>query len=68
MVGKLAIFAAGYVLGTRSGRQQYEQLVGLARWLVAREELQTALGLAQSAVQAAAERTQEPPSRGRRAA
>ncbi len=67
MLGKLAIFAAGYLIGARSGRERYEQLVGLARWLAAREELQSVLGMAQSALQAAAERTRERP-RGRRAA
>jgi len=66
MVGKLAIFAVGYVLGSRAGRERYQQLVELARWVAAREELQTALGAAQSALLAAAERGQ--PSRGRRAA
>lgn len=68
MVGKLAIFAIGYVLGSRSGREQYEQLVSLVRWIGARGEVQSALGLAQSALQVAAERAQEPPARGGRAA
>ncbi len=67
MLGKLAIFAAGYLIGARSGREQYERLLRVARWLAAREELQSALGMAQSALQAAAEKTQERP-RGRRAA
>lgn len=66
MVGKLAIFAVGYLLGARAGRERYRQLVDLARWAASREELQSALGLAQSALQAAAERRPEP--RGRRAA
>lgn len=68
MVGKLAIFAVGYLLGSRSGREQYERLVSLVRWAAAREEVQSALGLAQSALQAAAERAQQPPAPGRRAA
>ena len=66
MVGKVAIFAAGYLLGSRAGRERYQQLVELARWAASREELQSVLGLAQSALQAAAER--RPESRGRRAA
>lgn len=68
MFGKLAFFAAGYLLGARAGRGRYEQIVGLARWLAAREELRTALGLAQSAVQAAAESSGGPdrPQRVRR--
>jgi hypothetical protein len=66
MVGKLAIFAVGYVLGARSGRERYEQLVDLARGLASREELQSALGLAQSTLVATSERRQ--PRRGGRAA
>ena len=61
MFGKLAIFAVGYLLGARSGRERYEQLVGLARWLASREEVQNALGVAQSALQTASERAQERP-------
>jgi hypothetical protein len=70
MMGKIAIFTVGYLLGARSGRQRYEQVVGLARWLGRREELQTALGLAQGAIQTALERTQQSPDvpRKRRAA
>ena len=68
MMGKLAIFAIGYLLGARAGRQRFEQLVDLARWAAGREEVQSALGLAQSALMAAAERRQEPPARNRRAA
>ncbi|TMC04432.1 MAG: hypothetical protein E6J41_24810 [Chloroflexi bacterium] len=68
MFGKLAIFAVGYMLGARSGRERYEQLVGLARWVAGREEVQSAFGLAQSALQAASERTQERPRGRRRAA
>lgn len=67
MFGKLAIFAVGYLLGARSGRERYEQLVDLARWVAGREEVRSALGLAQSALRTASERTQERP-RGRRAA
>ena len=67
MFGKLAIFAVGYLLGARSGRGQYEHLVTLARWVAGREEVRTALGVAQSAVRAAAERAQEPPRGGRAA-
>ena len=60
MFGKLAIFAVGYLLGARSGRERYEQLVGLARWLASREEVQGALGVARGA-RAASERAQERP-------
>lgn len=68
MVGKLAIFTVGYLIGCRAGRERYEQLVSLARWAAAREELQSALGLAQSALMAASERTGEVPRGRRRAA
>lgn len=68
MVGKLAIFAVGYMLGSRAGRERFDQLVDLARWVAGREEVQSALGLAQSALQAAAERRNEPPARPRRVA
>ena len=60
MFGKLAIFAVGYLLGARSGRERYEQLVGLAGWLASRVEVQSALGVARGA-QAASERAQERP-------
>lgn len=59
MGGKLAFFALGYVLGTRAGRERFVQLVQLARWAAGREEVQSALGIARSAVQVAAERGQE---------
>jgi len=59
--GKLAIFAVGYVLGARSGRERYEQLVGLARWLASRDGVQNALGVARSAARAASERAPERP-------
>jgi hypothetical protein len=65
--GKVAIFAVGYLLGARAGRGQYEQLVALARWVAGREEVRSAFGLARSALQAAAERAQEPPRGGRAA-
>ena len=31
MIGYVAVLAAGYVLGTKAGRQRYEQLVGTYR-------------------------------------
>jgi hypothetical protein len=56
MMGKLAIFALGYLLGSRAGRERFEQVVDLARWVAGRDEVQSALGLAMSALQAASER------------
>ena len=31
MIGFVAVLAAGYVLGTKAGRERYEQIVGTAR-------------------------------------
>lgn len=31
MIGFVAVLAAGYVLGTKAGRDRYEQIVGTAR-------------------------------------
>ena len=31
MIGYLAVLAAGYVMGTKAGRDRYEQLVGTYR-------------------------------------
>lgn len=31
MIGYVAVLAAGYVLGTKAGRQRYEQIVGTYR-------------------------------------
>lgn len=56
MVGKLAFFAFGYVLGTRAGRQRFEQIAGVVRWTASREEVRSGLGLLQSAAQAGVER------------
>ena len=30
-IGTLAVFGAGYVLGTKAGRQRYEQIIELSR-------------------------------------
>ena len=31
MIGFMAVLAAGYVLGTKAGRERYDQIVGTAR-------------------------------------
>ncbi len=31
MIGVVAVLATGYVLGTKAGRERYEQIVGAAR-------------------------------------
>lgn len=56
MVGKLAFFAMGYLLGTRAGRERFEQIAGVVRWTASREEIRSGVGLLQSAAQVAVER------------
>ncbi len=50
MLVKLALFAAGYVLGTRAGRERYEELVGGVRDFVKGEEVATAIGFVRGAL------------------
>ena len=50
MVGKLALFGLGYLLGTRAGRQRYEELVGGIRGFVKGEEISTAMGFMRGAI------------------
>jgi hypothetical protein len=50
MLGKMALFGLGYVMGTRAGRQRYEELVGGAREFFRGEEIATALGFARGAL------------------
>jgi hypothetical protein len=59
MFGKLAFFALGFALGTRTGREGVREMVSFVRWASAREEVQTAFGLARSAAALALERGQE---------
>jgi hypothetical protein len=56
MVGKLAIFAIGYVLGARAGRERYNDIVKLASWAAARDEVQMAANMALGVVQMGMER------------
>jgi hypothetical protein len=50
MLGKMALFGLGYVIGTRAGRQRYEELVGGARDFFKGDEIATALGFMRGAV------------------
>jgi hypothetical protein len=50
MLGKLALFGIGYVLGTRAGRQRYEELMGGAKDLFKGEEIATAVGFMRGAL------------------
>jgi len=43
-------FAAGYVLGSRAGRERYEQIVGGAQRVAGNPRVQQAAGRAQEAV------------------
>lgn len=56
MIGKLAFFALGYVLGTRAGRDQLRQLTRVTRAVLSTDEAQTMLGLAGGAVRLAIDR------------
>lgn len=55
---KVLFFAVGYVLGTRAGRERYQDLLRLAGWVLGRDEVQTVLGLARAAIESNLERAQ----------
>jgi hypothetical protein len=38
MLGRLAVFGVGYVIGTRAGRERYDTIRSVATWLVGRLE------------------------------
>jgi hypothetical protein len=46
MLEKLLIFGVGYVLGTRAGKERFDQLVGAAKGFAERDEVKMALNLA----------------------
>ena len=51
MYGKLAVaagFAAGYVLGSKAGRQRYEEIVAQARKVAENEKVQSTAGVLQA--------------------
>jgi hypothetical protein len=51
MYGKLAVaagFAAGYVLGSKAGRQRYEDIVAQARKVAGNEKVQSTAGVLQA--------------------
>lgn len=50
MLGKMALFGLGYVMGTRAGRQRYEELVSGAKDLFRGEEVATAVGFMRGAL------------------
>ena len=46
MVEKLLLFGIGYVLGSRAGRERFDELVEMARRFAERDEVKIALNLA----------------------
>ena len=51
MYGKLAVaagFAAGYVLGSKAGRQRYEEIVAQARKVAGNDTVQSTAGVLQT--------------------
>jgi len=49
MLVKLAIFALGYLLGSRAGRARYEAIVAGARDIIQGEEVATVVGFVRGA-------------------
>ncbi len=45
MFEKLLLFGAGYVLGTRAGRERFDELAAMAKKLAQRDEVKMALSL-----------------------
>jgi hypothetical protein len=60
MLLKLAIFALGYVLGSRAGRARYEAIVAGTRDLVQGEEVATVVGLVRGAAWILSQRGRPP--------
>lgn len=52
MFEKLLIFAIGYVLGARAGRERLDELVQLGRRLADRDEVKMVVSLVQGAIEA----------------
>jgi hypothetical protein len=46
MLEKLVIFGIGYVLGTRAGKERFDELVDTAKKFAARDDVQMVVGLA----------------------
>lgn len=46
MLEKLLIFSIGYVLGTRAGKERFDELVGAAKKFAERDEVKMAVSLA----------------------
>ena len=46
MVEKLVIFGIGYVLGTRAGKERFDELVAMGKKFAERDDVKMALNLA----------------------
>ena len=46
MLEKLVIFGIGYVLGTRAGKERFDEIVETARKFAARDDVQMVVSLA----------------------
>jgi hypothetical protein len=46
MVEKLVIFGIGYVLGTRAGRERFDELVAMGKKFAERDEVKMAVSMA----------------------
>jgi hypothetical protein len=60
MLVKLAIFALGYVLGSRAGRARYEAIVAGTRDLLKGEEVATVVGFVRGAAWILSQRGRSP--------
>ena len=60
MLVKLAIFALGYVLGSRAGRARYEAIVAGTRDLVQGEEVAAVVGFVRGAAWILSQRGRSP--------
>jgi hypothetical protein len=59
MLGRMIFFAAGYVLGTRAGRERWNDIARAAGWVARREEVQSAAGVAGAGLRLAIARGRE---------
>jgi hypothetical protein len=64
MLDKLVFFGIGYVLGTRAGRERFDEIVDFAKWLAGRDEIAAAVTMARSAVEMGMDRGREMSSAG----
>jgi hypothetical protein len=51
MVEKLLLFGIGYVLGTRAGRERFDELVELGKQLAQRDDVQMVANLARGFIE-----------------